>query len=116
MANSSSYEAVGVVKQIMELKTLTNNFTKREFVLTTEDDYPQVVQFECVKQQCALLDALAPGDRVRVEFRIRGREYKERFFVNLQAFKVEKMGADGSSVTVEEDGGPPPADDDAMPF
>ena len=67
MANSSSYEAVGVVKQIMELKTLTNNFTKREFVLTTEDDYPQVVQFECVKQQCALLDALAPGDRVRLE-------------------------------------------------
>ena len=112
----ANFETCGTIKTILEPKTFPSGFVKREFVLLTEDDYPQTILFECVKQQCALLDALAPGDRVRVEFRIRGREYKERFFVNLQAFKIEKMGADGSSVTVEEDAAPPPSDDDAMPF
>ena len=111
----ANYETSGTIKVIQEAKTFPSGFVKREFVLMTEEDYPQTVAFECLKQQCALLDHVAVNDRVRVNFRLRGREYQGRYFVNLEAVGVEKMGADGSSVTVE-DAPPPPSDDDPMPF
>ncbi len=111
----ANYEINGSIKAIMEPKTFPSGFVKREFVLVTEEDYPQTVQIECIKQQCGLLDRVAVNDRVRVSFRVRGREYKERFFVNLEAVGIEKMGADGSAVTMDE--APPPAnEDDPMPF
>ena len=112
----ANFEICGSIKAVLEAKTFPSGFVKREFVVVTEDDYPQTILFECIKQQCALLDRVAVNDRVRVAFRLRGREYKERFFVNLEAVSVEKMGADGSSMTMEEEPAPLPADDDPMPF
>jgi hypothetical protein len=111
----ANYEACGTIKAVLEPKTFSSGFTKREFVIVTEDDYPQTVAFECVKQRTTLLDRVAVNDRVRVSFRLRGREYQGRYFVNLEAVQIDKMGADGSSVTMEE---PPPApsEDDPMPF
>ena len=95
MANG--YEASGTIRQIMETKTLGNGFVKREFVLTTEDDYPQVVLFECVKQRTSLLDGVAVNDRVTVTFRIRGRAWQERFFVNLEVIDVARVRAAGAA-------------------
>jgi hypothetical protein len=111
----ANYEICGAVKSIMEPRTFPSGFVKREFVVMTEEDYPQTILFECIKQQCGLLDRIAVNDRVRVSFRLRGREYKERFFVNLEAVGVEKMGVDGSSVAMDE-APPPVSDDDPMPF
>ena len=39
------------------------------------------------------------NDRITVTFRLRGREYKDRFFVNLEATQIEKMGSDAPSET-----------------
>jgi hypothetical protein len=85
------YEMSGAVKVVFEVMTFGSGFTKREFVLTTEDNYPQAVKFVCVKENTALLNGLQPGARVKVAFRIRGNEYKERYFVDLQAFKIEPL-------------------------
>jgi len=98
------YEMSGRIKAVFEVMTFASGFTKREFVLTTEDNYPQAVKFVCVKEKTALLDGLQPGARVSVSFRIRGNEYKERYFVDLQAFKIEPL--EGAA------GAPPKAADD----
>ena len=115
---TNSYEMCGTIKVILEPKTFPSGFMKREFVLSTEEDYAQQVVFECVKQQAGLLDRVAVDDRVRVQFRIRGNPSKDgtRYFVSLQASQIEKMGADGSAVTVEPEDAPPPSEDDPMPF
>ena len=110
---ASNYEMIGAIKTILDPQTFASGFVKREFVLVTEEEYPQSVKFECVKQQCALLDSVKSEDRVRVQFRVRGNEYKERFYVNLQALQIEKMGADGASVTMEPEA---PPDDGPIPF
>ena len=110
---ASNYEMIGAVKTILDPQTFASGFVKREFILVTEEEYPQSVKFECVKQQCALLDSVKSEDRVRVQFRVRGNEYKERFYVNLQALQIEKMGADGSAVTMEPEA---PPDDGPIPF
>ncbi len=110
----NTYEMIGKIKVIFDPMSFASGFTKREFVLTMEDDYPQDVKFVCVKEKCGLLDRVAVGDRVKVDFRIRGNEYKERYYVDLQAFKVDKMDADGSSVSYDEAEPMPP--DDPTPF
>ena len=100
----SQYELEGSIKKVFEMQTFNSGFTKREFVVTTDEKYPQDIKFEVVKDKCSLLDAYGENDRVKVSFNIRGNEYKERFYVNLQAWKIE--GSDSAGGSAME----PPAD------
>jgi len=116
---SNSYEMVGTVKVIMPMMSFPSGFVKREFVITTEEErFPQPIKFAVLKERCSMLDALAPNDRVRVRFDIRGNmntKNGERYFVDLQAFQIDKLDGDGSSiepVPVEVDYD----DDEPMPF
>lgn len=82
----------GQIKVIYDTQTFGSGFQKREFVITTEDKYPQDIKFEFVKDKCTVLDGYEAGTKVKVFFDIRGNEYKERYFVNLNAWKMEKSG------------------------
>ncbi len=86
-----SLEIQGKVKLLIDKQTFSSGFEKREFVVTTQEQYPQDVKFECIKDKIAMLDALTPGDLVNVAFNVRGNEYQGRYFVNLQAWKVDKQ-------------------------
>jgi hypothetical protein len=95
MANN--FELTGTLKHLMDLQTFASGFTKREFVMEVQDGkYPQMIKFECVKDKTAILDGLAIGDEITVTFDIRGNEFKERFYVNLVAWKLSK-GEGGSN-------------------
>lgn len=118
---STSYTFEGKIKVVMDTVTFASGFCKREFVVTEEDDrYPQDIKFAMVKNNCALLDSMKPGDSVRVTFSLRGNLYKDRYYTDLQAFKIEKLEPDGST----SEPIPQPADDfpvdtisdDDMPF
>lgn len=89
------YQLEGTIKLINDIQTFQSGFQKREFVVSTDEQYPQDVKFECVKDKCALLDNVSPGQRVSVSFRIRGNEYQGRYYVNLQSFKVDAVGGGG---------------------
>ena len=88
----NQFEVSGKITKILEVQTFSKGFTKREFVVTTEDKYPQLLKFECVKERIALLDAVREGDLVNVQFRLRGSEYNGKVFVNLQAYGVTVSG------------------------
>lgn len=87
-----SYEMTGTVKQVNDVMTFPSGFSKREFVVTTPEQYPQDVVFETVKEKTSLLDSLKPGQEVTVHFDIRGREYNGRHFVNLNAWRIQTDG------------------------
>jgi hypothetical protein len=98
------HELSGTVKEIFEEQTFGSGFNKREFVITDEaDKYPQDIKFECVKEKVELVNNLNKGDKVKVTFDIRGREWQGKYFVNLAAWKVENLAAGSSSE-------PPPFD------
>ncbi len=118
---SKAYELEGTMEVIYDTMTFASGFTKREFVVRDDDErFPQDIKFVLVKTNCALLDSFRKGDRVKVTFSLRGNLYKERYYTDLQAFKLEKMEVDGSS----SEPIPQPADDfpvdtisdDDMPF
>lgn len=114
---NNSYEMVGMVKVLKDLMTFPSGFTKREFVIETENgNYPDVVSFSCLKNNTALLDSVKVGDRVKVTFSIRGREYKERYFNDLVVFKIAKVADDGSTVEYDQvDAAAKPAAPAAVP-
>lgn len=90
-------ELEGVLKQIGETQTFGNNgFRKREFIITTEDQYPQHIQLELVQDKCSLLDKYAEGERVKVSINIRGREWvnpqgETRYFNTIQGWRIENL-------------------------
>lgn len=103
-----SYELSGTVKVVMDQMTFDSGFTKREFVVTTRDQYPQDVKFETVRDKTSLCDSLQPGMEVTVHFDIRGNEYKDRYYVNLNAWRVEA----GAAAPAEPQADAPPLDTD----
>lgn len=96
---AQTFELEGTLKQLFDTQTFASGFAKREFVVEVPDGkYPQMLKFECVKDKIAMLDGVRIGDQVKVAFDIRGSEYKERFYVNLNAWKITKgEGGDGES-------------------
>ena len=86
------YELQGTVKVIEATQTFSSGFTKREFVVTSEEKFPQDIKFACTKEKIEQVDRLREGDRVKVHFNIRGNEYKGRYYVDLQAWRIEAVG------------------------
>lgn len=83
----------GTIKQIGELQTFDSGFTKVEFVITTDETYPQDVKFEAVKDKAdSFIQYNKVGSKVDVKFNVRGNEYKDKFYVSLQAWHVQSLG------------------------
>jgi Domain of unknown function (DUF3127) len=56
---------------------------------------------EFTQEKCELLGndqtpAYAVGERVKVSFNIRGSEWQSKFYVNLQAWRIEKNTGDSN--------------------
>ncbi|MGJ8676614.1 MAG: DUF3127 domain-containing protein [Akkermansiaceae bacterium] len=94
------YEATGKIKVIFDTQTFPSGFSKREFVVTVGDnDYPQDIKYEIMKDKCALLDKFEVGQEVTVSFDIRGNEYKEKYYVNLNCWKITSNQTSGGTST-----------------
>lgn len=105
MANS--FELTGTLKVLEDLQTFSSGFSKREFVIEVPDGkYPQMVKFDTLKDKTNLLDNVSIGDELKVTFDIRGREYNGKYYVNLNAWKIEGGGGGGGNSGGNDD--PPP--------
>jgi hypothetical protein len=116
-------ELIGKVKLIMDEKAFSSGFTKREFVITTEEQYPQEIVFELAKEKGQLINSYSPGDRIKVFFDVRGREWQGKYFVNLAAWKLEAISTQtgGAPASNEQSAPQPPVSltepaDDDLPF
>lgn len=100
MVPAMALEATGKLHTIFETKQVSERFTKREFVVELADNpkYPQVVQFQLTGDRCAQLDGLKVGDSVRIEFSLRGREWRNgqgevKYFNSLDVWRIEPAQA-----------------------
>ena len=89
-----SNEFTGELIVIEETEVISDNFQKRIIVINDGDDkYPQVVPFEFIQDNCDQVLGFNIGDMVTVKYNIRGREYNGKYYVNLQAWRIEKNKA-----------------------
>lgn len=115
-------EATGKLHTIYETKQVSERFTKREFVVELADNpkYPQVVLFQLTGDRVTQLDDMKVGDQVRIEFSLRGREWKSpkgevKYFNSLDVWKIEPLRASrGRSGGDPRDMDAPPRIDEAQ--
>jgi hypothetical protein len=121
--DTMAYELTGTIKKIFDRQDFSSGFYKQEFVVTTEDRFPQDIKLDCLKEKVDLLQGFEEGSAVKVAFDIRGREYNERFYVDLAAWKIEaadageqpRANAPAKPAERRKSEEPPPWDDD-VPF
>lgn len=90
-------EILGKIKKIDDTKSFgSNGFRKREMVITTDEQYPQMILIEFIQDKCELLDNYSAGDDVKVSINIRGREWinpegEAKYFNAIQGWRIEKL-------------------------
>ena len=101
-----SFEVNGKLLKKFETEKKTDTFQAREFVIEIDEgsQYPQFIKFQLVQDRCGIIDEYNEGEPIKVHFDLRGREWNEKYFTNLNAWRVEKVQA-GSDT-------PPPPDED----
>jgi len=92
-------EVIGKIKLINETQTFdTGGFKKRELVVTTDEQYPQMIMIEFVQDKCDLLSSYSVGQDVKVSINLRGREWINpegvaKYFNSVQGWRIEAMQA-----------------------
>lgn len=118
-------ETTGKLHIIMETKQVSERFTKREFVVEIADNpkYPQMVLFQLTGDRVTQLDGMRVGDEVRIEFSLRGREWRSpsgevKYFNSLDCWKIEPARAgrsQGNGRSRSNSQGGDPRDMDMIP-
>jgi hypothetical protein len=95
-------EVTGKLHAIFDTAQVSERFTKREFVVSLADNpkYPQLVQFQLTGDRVGQLDAFQVGDDVRLEFSLRGREWRSprgevKYFNSLDVWRIERAAGGG---------------------
>lgn len=88
-------EVLGKVKFVSNDIKVGDSFTKRELVVTTDEQYPQHILINFVQDKVDLIDKLNIGDEVKVSINLRGREWTNpagevKYFNDIQGWRVSK--------------------------
>ena len=106
-----AFELKGKIKVLFEQQDFPSGFYKRDFVITTNEQYPQDIKLSALKERVEQLNGLGEGDEVLVKFDLRGREYNGNYYVDLNAWRIERGGAaqasDGVGSGAQQQSTPP---------
>lgn len=109
-------EITGIVKKIMPEVTGEGKFgkwQKQEFVIETKDQYPKKICFSAWGDKTDALKNLKEGETVTVSFNPESREYNERWYTDLRAWKISK--GEGVSAPKNTQDVPPEFTEDDIP-
>jgi len=86
-------EVKGRIRMIGLTQQVSPTFTKRDVVITTEEQYHQHILFKFTQDKCDLLNQFQPGEMVRVGINLRGREWTNpqgevRYFNSIQGWRI----------------------------
>ena len=87
-------ELVGKIKVLGATQEIgAKGFKKREVVITTAEDYPQMLSIEFTQDKVDLLNEFMEGSSVTISINLRGREWvnpagEAKYFNSLQGWKI----------------------------
>lgn len=116
-----SMEVKGKVIQILPVQTGTSKagkeWSKQEFVIETEDQFPKNICFTLFGDKLSLLTGIAAGQQVEVFFNVESREFSGKWYHNINAWKINPVQNSNGNVPgfASDDFPPPPPHDDTEP-
>ena len=86
----------GKIKIIGEVQTFGTDFTKRQLVVTTDDQYPQLISIDFTQDKTDLLNSYKVGQSVNVSINLGGREWinpqgEAKYFNSVTGWKIESV-------------------------
>lgn len=106
-----SFEITGTLVKKYETETKGESFRVRDFVIKANDggQYDNFVKFQTTQDRTNIIDSHNEGDEIKVHFDLRGRQWQDKYFTNLNAWRVEAVS---SAPPVSPAGGDQPFGDD----
>ena len=98
-------EIEGLVHHLGNEEQITSNYTKRELVIKTREQYPQFILIEFGQGKCNdYLDKLKANDDVKVSINLRGREWvnpqgETKYFNSIQGWRIDKVEGNAPTQT-----------------
>ena len=125
-----AFEITGKVIDISPVNQVSDKFRKREFVIEKKEAggaavFVDYIKFQLVQDKCDLINESFINEEIRIWFNLKGnkweRDGKINYFTNLDAWKIEKVSAQGrdmnssQNITLEDI---PPENDEMsdLPF
>lgn len=91
-------EVIGKIKLIKEVQSFgSNGFRKRDVVVTTDDQYPQMILIEFHQDKVDIMKNYSVGQDVKININLRGREWinpegEAKYFNCIVGWRVELLG------------------------
>lgn len=87
-------QVVAKIKRILDTNVVSENFKMRDIHVQTEEQFSQTLSIQFVQDRTSLLDNFKPGDKVKIEVNLRGKEVtkddKTIVFNTIQGWKIER--------------------------
>jgi hypothetical protein len=109
-----SMDVKGRLIQVLPLQSGTsksgNGWSKQEFVIETEEQFPKKVCFTLFGDKVSMLNGISTGDQIDVSFNLESREFNGKWYSNINAWKINPVldSQTNQSTSFSADDIPPP--------
>lgn len=84
----------GKILKVFDTHQVSDKFRKREFVVITDDQYPQKIIMQMTQDKCEMLDWVTEDEKVTCHINIRGRDWTSpqgevKYFNTLECWKID---------------------------
>jgi hypothetical protein len=92
-----TYYLTGTLHKVYPAKSHSEKFTKQDFLVRQDGEYPQTIRFQVVNTRIPQLLKVEEGDMIEVAFNIKGQMFtnkttgEEGNNTNLQAFEINRV-------------------------
>ena len=96
----------GIIKLIRPIQQISATFSKREFVIETQEQYKQTIQLELQGDRVDIIDSFAEGQEVECSIGIKGRLWvnpqgEEKYFNTIYCWKITASSSESTAPTFE---------------
>ena len=90
----------GVVHLIEETKTYGQKGFRKRLVVLEQDNgrFTNYIPVEFVQDNCEKADGMNEGDELEVRYRLNGRKWQDKWFLNAEALDFEVLGQKSAAV------------------
>jgi len=95
-------QLTGTIKVIRDIQQVSEKFQKREFVIATQEQYPQFITLELQGDKCDIIDAYVEGEEVTCDLNLRGREWvnpqgETKYFNTIVCWKLQRANSQSAN-------------------
>ncbi len=110
-------ELIGKLVEKFDEQQISEKFKKREFVVeTSENNFTEQIKFELVQDRTDIIDPYKIGEEIKISFNLKGRKWNDKYFVNVQAWRIEHASSNSQGNSSPEGFPPPPPPEDENDF